>query len=248
MIASTPSWLFEGWTRQYGKETAVRIAEASLATPERFIRVGTGVPPDGAEATDVPGCYKLASGDPGSYRFQDIGSQAVVPLLELQPGMSFLDLCASPGNKTAQALETPVRAIASDLHLSRARLLAPLGIPILTLDATRPLPFSRKFDRILVDAPCSGTGTLARNPEIKWNLKYDDISDLADRQQAILQNALDALAPGGRLVYSTCSLEREENEEIINRSGARVLQTMQRLPGRDPGDGFFAAVLQHPKS
>lgn len=248
MIASTPNWLFEGWQRQYGKETAVHIAAASLLTPERFLRVGKGVPPEGALATEIPGCYKLSSGDPAGYRFQDIGSQAVVPLLDLQPGMSFLDLCASPGNKTAQALETPLHAIACDIHLSRAKLLESLEIPVLVLDASKPLPFEQKFDRILVDAPCSGTGTLSRNPEIKWNLKFDDIADLADRQLAILKNALTALAPGGRLVYSTCSLEREENEEIVSRSGAQILQTMQRIPGRDPGDGFFAAVLQNPKS
>jgi len=167
-----------------------------------------------------------------------------VPLLRLGPGQTFLDLCASPGNKTAQALEIPVKAIACDLHLSRARLLLPLGIPIVTLDAMKPLPFAACFDRILVDAPCSGTGTLARNPEIKWRLKPADIEDLQSRQIAILRNALDKLAPGGLLVYSTCSLEREENQDVVATSGATVVETMDRVPGRDPGDGFFAALLR----
>ena len=138
---STPAWLLERWTAQYGADSARGIAHASLGPPERFIRVGNGTPPEGAEPTDVPGCYRLTRGDQGRFRFQDIGSQAVVPLLDLKPGQTFLDLCASPGNKTAQALETPVRAIACDLHLSRARLLLPLGIPVVTLDATKPLPF-----------------------------------------------------------------------------------------------------------
>ncbi len=178
-----------------------------------------------------------------NFRFQDIGSQAVVPLLDLAPGQRFLDLCAAPGNKTAQALETPLHAIACDLHVSRARLLSPLGIPVVTLDATKPLPFASQFDRILVDAPCSGTGTLARNPEIKWRLTPADIEDLRNRQAAILRNALAQVAPGGRLVYSTCSLEREENQDVIASCGATIIQTMQRIPGRDPGDGFFAAVL-----
>jgi 16S rRNA (cytosine967-C5)-methyltransferase len=241
---STPSWLLERWTAQFGAETAQAIAHASLCPPERYIRVGHAPPPEGAEPTGVPGCFRLPAGDAGGFRFQDIGSQAVVPLLDLEPGQTFLDLCAAPGNKTAQALETPLRAIACDLHLSRARLLKPLGIPVVTLDATRPLPFARRFDRILVDAPCSGTGTLARNPEIKWRLRPADITDLQSRQIAILRNALGCLAPGGRLVYSTCSLEREENQNVVAMSGAEVIETMQRLPGRDPGDGFFASVLR----
>jgi 16S rRNA (cytosine967-C5)-methyltransferase len=240
---STPRWLLDRWIAHYGEETALRIARASLQTPQRYIRVGPHEPPPEAIATDVPGCYRLDSGDPGFFRFQDIGSQAVVPLLDLQPGQTFLDVCASPGNKTAQALETEVKAVACDLHFSRARLLLSLGIPVITADASQPLPFSTQFDRILVDAPCSGTGTLARNPEIKWRLKNDDIFDLRRRQKAILRNALALLAPGGILVYSTCSLEREENEDVIAASGAEVIRTLQRIPGRDPGDGFFAAAI-----
>ena len=127
---------------------------------------------------------------------------------------------------------------------SRARGLKSLGIPVVVADATQPLPFSVRFDRILVDAPCSGTGTLARNPEIRWNLKPSDIEDLARRQTAILRNALDLLAPGGILVYSTCSLEREENENVVSNVNATCETTMHRIPGRDPGDGFFAAVLR----
>ncbi|HEX4137444.1 MAG TPA: transcription antitermination factor NusB [Bryobacteraceae bacterium] len=246
---STPPWLLDRWTAQYGAEIATGIAKAGLKPPERFIRVGNAVPPGGAEPTEVPGCFRLVDGDAGRFRFQDIGSQAVVPLLRIESGHTFLDLCASPGNKTAQALETPVQAIACDLHHSRTKLLAPLGIPILTLDAAKPLPFSRRFDRILVDAPCSGTGTLARNPEIKWRLKPEDIADLQSRQIAILMNALGQLTPGGLLVYSTCSLEREENQDVVDcvatTTGATVVEIMERIPGRDPGDGFFAAVLSN---
>jgi len=240
---ATPPWLLSRWVAQFGREMAAGIARASLLPPERFIRVGAGSLPPGAEATEVPGCCRLREGDPGGCRFQDIGSQAVVPLLELAEGQSFLDVCAAPGNKTAQALETPLCAIAGELHLSRARGLKSLGIPVVVLDATKPLPFARQFDRILVDAPCSGTGTLARNPEIQHRLKPEDLTDLAGRQKGILRNALEALRPGGRLVYSTCSLEREENEEVVAASGATVLRTMQRIPGREAGDGFFAAVL-----
>lgn len=241
---STPAWLLDRWTTRYGRETALGIARATLKIPERYIRVGNAEPPAGAEATEVPGCYRLASGDPGPFRFQDISAQAVVPLLRLEAGQTFLDLCASPGNKTAQALETPsLRAVACDLHLSRARMLRELGVPVVVLDARETLPFERKFDRILLDAPCSGTGTLARNPEIKWKLEPEDFADLQERQIAILRSGLGQLAPGGLLVYSTCSLEREENEDVVAAVGATVVETMRRIPGRDAGDGFFAFVL-----
>jgi 16S rRNA (cytosine967-C5)-methyltransferase len=242
---STPAWLLDRWTTRYGRDAAMGIAGASLKVPERYIRVGSAEPPAGAEATEVPGCYRLASGDPGPFRFQDISAQAVVPLLRLEAGQTFLDLCASPGNKTAQALETPgLRAVACDLHRSRARMLRELGIAVVVLDARDRLPFSRQFDRILIDAPCSGTGTLARNPEIKWKLEPEDFADLQERQIAILRSGLGQLAPGGLLVYSTCSLEREENEDVVAAAGATVVETMQRIPGRDAGDGFFAFLLR----
>jgi 16S rRNA (cytosine967-C5)-methyltransferase len=165
-------------------------------------------------------------------------------LLDLQPGLTFLDLCSAPGNKTAQALETAVRAVASDVSATRLGHVRRVGIPLVALDATGPLPFSRQFDRILVDAPCSGTGTLMRNPEIKWKLTPGDLADLQRRQVSILRNALAVLAPGGRLVYSTCSLEFDENEAVPPLVGiGHVRHTLQRLPGRDRGDGFYAAVI-----
>jgi 16S rRNA (cytosine967-C5)-methyltransferase len=194
------------------------------------------------EATEVAGAY--VGNTDGGQQVQDISAQAIVPLLELQPGQTYLDLCSAPGNKTAQALETAVRAVACDVSAERLQLVRKVGIPLVALDATRPLPFAGRFDRILVDAPCSGTGTLRRNPEIKWKLQPDDIEDLQGRQVAILRNALAVLAPGGRLVYSTCSVEPEENEAVPAFAGlGRVRHTLQRIPGRDRGDGFFAAVI-----
>ena len=213
---SSPRWLLARWDRQFGTETTDRMARAFLTPPESYVAT-TG-------------------------RIQDIGSQAIVPLMDLRPGQTFLDLCAAPGNKTAQALEHGVAAVACDLHLHRLRAMDDLACPRVVLDATQPLPFARKFDRILVDAPCSGTGTLARNPEIKWRLREADLTELQHRQKAILENALHALASGGLLVYSTCSLEREENEDVI-AAFPGPWQTSRRTPGTDPGDGFFAAVL-----
>jgi 16S rRNA (cytosine967-C5)-methyltransferase len=90
------------------------------------------------------------------------------------------------------------------------------NVKTIVLDATQPLPFEYQFDRILVDVPCSGTGTLARHPEIRWKLTAGDLVDLQGRQVRLLQNALAHLAPKGRLVYSTCSLEPEENESVVS--------------------------------
>jgi 16S rRNA (cytosine967-C5)-methyltransferase len=131
-----------------------------------------------------------------------------------------LDCCAAPGNKTALlARRNPqAKVFATELHPHRARLLRNLSclpnVHAVAADA-RHLPFTLTFDRVLADVPCSGTGTLARNPEIKWRLKAEDLRDLQSRQVAILKSALAQLAMGGRLVYSTCSLEREENEAVV---------------------------------
>ncbi len=200
------------------------------------------------EATDIPGCYLAPLGQTGGFRIQDIGSQSVVPHLRLGPGMRFLDLCAAPGNKTAQALEAGVWALACDRHHHRLAGLRRLGIPLVVLDGTAPLPFDVRFERILVDSPCSGTGTLARNPEIKWRLRPADLDDLQRRQKAFLAQARAVLAPGGMLVYSTCSLETEENQQVVaSVPPDLVVETAQRIPGRDPGDGFFVAVIKSDK-
>jgi 16S rRNA (cytosine967-C5)-methyltransferase len=243
---SCPEWLLARWDHAYGADAAIGIARAALEEPEHYIRVPAGeAPPDGAIPTDVEGCYRLVGQADGVFRRQDIGSQAIVPLLGLAPHQTFLDLCAAPGNKTAQALESGVHAIACDIHYRRIELLRSLGASLLVLDGTQALPFARPFDRILVDAPCSGTGTLARNPEIKWRLTALDIGDLQRRQTALLASAVAALAPGGVVVYATCSLEAEENEQVVAAlPHARIERVTRRLPGRDPGDGFFAAVIK----
>ena len=213
---SAPAWLIEKWIRQFGPEAAEKIATTFLKPVETYVS-STG-------------------------RIQDISAQSVIPHLDLHPGMTFLDLCAAPGNKTAQALEYGVKAIACDIHWHRLKNLAGLDCPRVVLDGTQPLPFNTHFDRILVDAPCSGTGTLGRNPEIKWRLEPSDLMDLHRKQVALLRNALNYLGPGGRLVYATCSLEDEENRMVI-RAVPGAWQVTERLPGIDPGDGFFVAVL-----
>lgn len=236
---SCPEWLLARWESKFGPEIVAGIARAALEPPETYIRIS-----------------------PTGTRIQDIGSQSIVPLLRLESGQRFLDLCAAPGNKTAQALEAGVSAVACDLHFHRLVQMKGVTPNLVVVDGTRPLPFGIRspilgkssrhappFDRILLDAPCSGTGTVGRNPEIKWRLRREDLADLQRRQKALLANALDVLAPGGILVYSTCSLEPEENEDVVRAVAPDlVLETMQRIPGRDPGDGFTAAVLKSKKA
>ena len=213
---SLPPWMLARWDKQFGPEAAEKIARAALAEPEININLETG-------------------------RQQDVGAQTIVPLLEIQPGQTLLDLCAAPGNKTAQAIVAGARVIACDRYLNRLQDV-PEAAARLVLDATQPLPFSKKFDRILIDAPSSGTGTLGRNPEIKWRLKPGDANLFAARQRAILDQARRFMKPGGRIVYSTCSLENEENQNVVKSLRLRAEMHL-RLPGRDPGDGFFSAVI-----
>lgn len=248
---SCPSWLLKRWADQFGFDQARQIAEAALKQPSLYIRVAAGSPaPESAQlaVTDVKGCFRLLSPLTPGIRLHDISSQSIIPLMDLQPGHSYLDLCAAPGNKTLQALETPLAvAIACDISWKRIREVS-AGCSRVVLDATCPLPFNRKFDRIFIDAPCSGTGTLARNPEIKWRVKPQDLTRFGEKQRLILSEAAQLLASGGKLLYATCSLEREENEDAVCGFLARhqtlhLAREWRRLPGRDEGDGFYAAVL-----
>ncbi|MBI3695545.1 MAG: hypothetical protein HY238_11995 [Acidobacteria bacterium] len=268
---AVPGWLLDRWRGQFGPEAADRLALASLETPATYLRLNACFDPEETlrmlqeegvetEATELPYCRRVRQGNParadcfrlGRVRIQDLGSQRVTPLLGLRPGHRFLDLCAAPGGKTFQAVEqagAQVHTVACDLHPQRLltmRRLATLPVDLVALDATRPLPFSTPFDRILLDAPCSGTGTLARNPEIKWKLQPADLADLAARQRAILAQALKLLAPGGRLVYATCSLEPEENEEVVRAAAGddfEVGDVRHWIPGQCEGDGFFACAI-----
>ncbi len=248
---SCPTWLLERWSAHFGADQARGIAQAALKEPVPYIRVGPGsAAPDGVEleATEVEGCFRVLSPVRQGMRLHDVSSQAILPLLNLQPGDKYLDLCAAPGNKTLQAMEVPVAlAVAADVSLRRIQEVPPV-CPRVVLNATSPLPFSCRFDRIFVDAPCSGTGTLARNPEIKWRVQAEDFGRFGEKQSEMLARALQVLAPGGKLLYATCSLEPEENQQVVRRVTEQhpemhLEREMWRLPGREEGDGFFAAIL-----
>jgi len=261
-----PEWLARRWEAALGKARCNALLDANLQPPATYFRIPAPTVPAnvlhalqeaGMEVaeTSVPRGYALRTGSATrmrklvgtAVRFQDLNSQRIGMLLNSHPGSVVLDLCAAPGGKARLLAETtPV--VASDRNLRRLQTMKSLGataIRLLALDAERPLPFSRSFDRILVDAPCSGTGTLARNPEITWRLRPADLVDLQRRQVRILGNAMEALAPGGALIYATCSLESEENQDVVeaaigSRPGWQAERVLSTVPGRDPGDGFQA--------
>jgi 16S rRNA (cytosine967-C5)-methyltransferase len=247
---SVPGWMLTRWEQRHGTQLAAGIAAAFLETPQTYVRAPGGqIAGLVLEATEIAGCYRVVSGHPEPSMMQDIGSQSIVGLLGLRPGMSFLDVCAAPGNKTAQALEAGVRAVAGDVSWKRLEGLRRLDCALVQMDGTVPLPFSARFDRILVDAPCSGTGTIGRNPEIKWRVQSTEFTSQHARQVRLLVHALERLGRGGRLVYSTCSLEREENCDVVYEAldvyddRFRFERVVERLPGREAGDGFYAAVI-----
>jgi 16S rRNA (cytosine967-C5)-methyltransferase len=231
-----PQWVIERWQEQYGLEAAKKICAYDQQVPQTAIRLWDPATEEELKAQGIgllPGALvkparRIVSGDvtrarafiEGRLAVQDEASQVVASLVG--HGKRILDCCAAPGGKTSILAHRNADAtvVAVELHPHRARLLRRLvhatNAQIVAADA-RQLPFSAEFDRVLVDVPCSGTGTLARNPEIKWRLKAEDLLDLQARQIAVLRSAMAKTAPGGRVVYSTCSLEGEENFDVIER-------------------------------
>jgi 16S rRNA (cytosine967-C5)-methyltransferase len=303
ILHSHPTWLVERWLRIFGEERTRGLLEANNRIPAVSCYVlDAQRRADALTSLKKSGCvvepglllrdaWKLRGGNPSASEairqswvaIQDEASQAVAHLLAVENGNTVLDLCAAPGGKTlllAIAAGSQGHVIAADLHEHRVRAMAERferagvrNVECVALDGAQPLPFERQFERILVDAPCSGTGTLARHPEIRWRFLAKDLVDLHARQVRLLRNALANLAPSGRLLYSTCSLEPEENELVVSEAldGApgefsiatprsalqRVLRedvTIESLicsdgffrtdPPVHGTDGFFAAVIE----
>lgn len=201
----------------------------------------------------------------GLVTVQDAASQLAAPLLAPVPGMRVLDACAAPGGKTTHLLElTGGRLDLTALDISAGRLervaanLSRLGLAarLVAGDATEPAAWwdGRPFDRILLDAPCSATGIIRRHPDIKLLRRAEDLPALAARQQLMLARLWPLLAPGGRLLYSTCSLLRQENQQVVAgflAAGAARLEPetpspgLQLLPGEQDTDGFYYALMSH---
>lgn len=230
---------------------------------------------EGAWVVSKPNETLHSFAETGKVYFQEEASQMVAGLVNLQPGESFWDVCAAPGSKTTYVARQKAkskeqnRLVAGDVYEHRLKILRENClkqgadfVEIVSYDAEKEVPFAdQTFDWILVDAPCSGTGTIRHNPEIRYSLNDKDFEELADKQLGILKNASKALKIGGRLIYSTCSLEREENEEVIakfvalNPNFQKVLPDLPRrfltedgfartFVPRDKTDGFFIAMLK----
>jgi 16S rRNA (cytosine967-C5)-methyltransferase len=188
----------------------------------------------------------------GAISIQDEASQTVPLLLDVQASDRVLDLCAAPGGKTpplVRAAGAKGLIIGTDRHAHRLRAMREqfkrLGLAqvrLVELDAAHDLPFGVLFNRILVDAPCSGTGTLARHPEIRWRLQPGQLKEFHALQVSLLKSALNQLAPGGRLVYSTCSMEPEENEQVVDEA-LRGVGGLKRNEGNEVAHGLKGKLI-----
>lgn len=276
---SHPKWLVQRWVEEFGRDEGEAFARANNLVPPTAFRVVRGdfrevldrlrsagglvepskVAKDAWRISNTPSLVRELAAE-GKIYLQDEASQLVAQTINLQPGERALDLCAAPGGKTtliAARVEDSAVIIASDISGRRLDTVIKTSalhnlnsIKSLLLDAAQSLPFENSvFDRILIDAPCSGTGTLRRNPEIRWRISEADIAELAAQQKLFLNHAARVLKPGGQLVYSTCSVERDENEDVIGaflerHTNFQLLNTSRTWPHREGTDGFFMASFR----
>ena len=269
---SHPQWLWERWVARLGRESAAALCKWNNQPPPTFIRINTlktSIKPADidAEPTTHPLCWRVVnmsglfqgkSFTSGEFYVQDPSTLAAVEVLDPQPGESVLDMCAAPGGKAtylAQKMQNRGRIIAADLSSSRLALVGEncrrLGVTIVATLACEGTHLDRclrgeQFDRVLVDAPCSNTGVLRRRADLRWRIEESEIRKLATLQEKLLTAAVPFTKPQGILVYSTCSLEEEENQRVVERFGRShpefALETTQSIfPPRDGMDGAFVA-------
>jgi 16S rRNA (cytosine967-C5)-methyltransferase len=280
---SLPAWLAERWLRELGPGSAVARARALLVAPPTHVRLNPRVPDAHAQVraagvelrpTAVPDALEAEGrvagvAERGLLYVQDAASQLVARLAATD-GLA-LDACAAPGGKSlvlADAGGVRARVVAGEVSRRRLATLVRLAsrwgatnVLPLAADALRPPFAAATFDAVLLDAPCSGLGTLARNPDIRWRIGPGDIPRQADRQRALLDAVAPLVRPGGRLVYAVCSTEPEETDEVLRPflaahpeleldelpAWARPFadaDAVRTEPARDRADGFFAAVLR----
>ena len=268
---SHPDWLFKRWRQAFGKAEAIALMEWNNQPAEMFYRVNPLAPPAGGlpgrEVEGAPGFHQLEGAPPsellaaGAIYIQDPATRHSVDLLAPAAGESILDACAAPGGKAfliAAALGTSSGLVCTDSNEKRLpRLRENLtrlhagDAEISCHDWTKPAPekWHGAFDGILLDVPCSNTGVIRRRVDVRWRLQPADIERIATTQRKILENAAPCLNPGGRMVYSTCSIEAEENQQLVDSFLAEHpeferIETRDALPFRDGTDGAFAALLR----
>jgi 16S rRNA (cytosine967-C5)-methyltransferase len=281
---SLPEWLWTRWAARYGQNMAKEYALSLNAHPQVAWRLPPGNGPDKlpfqAEPSPlVPGAYIQTQNekwvrDPAAiFQPQDEASQLIPHLIGNVHGCKVWDACAAPGGKSAilcGKCGSSGRVTASDLRGERSAFLSDLlkrqnpgNTDVLVADASAPPPFRRCFDAVIADVPCSGLGTLRRNPEIKWRFSPSDFASLHQTQSRILASVSEAVRIGGRLLYSTCSTEPEENEHVVEiflnahpgfrleppdsptGIGAWICHDMavRTFPSTHIWDGFFAALM-----
>ena len=241
----TPDWLWQRWSGTYGEETTRSIAMAHLVEPSLDLSVKSD--PQGwavkLGAIALPtGSIRLVPSGPvsdlagyaeGAWWVQDAAAALPAKLLGDVAGKDVADLCAAPGGKTAQLAAVGAAVTAVDISAERLKRLAAnlarlgLGAEVIAADILGWEP-PAPFDAILLDAPCTATGTIRRHPDAAWLKRPDDVANLAELQARMLDRAVSWLKPGGTLVYCTCSLEPEEGEDQI--AGAVERHTLRRLP------------------
>ena len=273
VLTSHPLWILQLWKAHYGFETMKEIALHNQEPSLVYGRVNT-LKCKKTEVAQMPDVRMLEDDCffyagvlqrtelflKGMVLIQDRHSQKVVRKLDVLPGMQVLDACAAPGTKTQQIaclMKNQGKIVATDLYEARCHLIDELmnrtGVSIVSAkqnDATISGRFAgESFDRILIDAPCSGLGDLSHKPEIRWHLEPTSIDELVRTQEAILDANADYLRVGGILVYSTCTLNRKENEQQIKKFLAKhsdyvLLEEETLFPMIDDADGFYYAKLK----
>ena len=275
---SHPEWLVRRWEKQWGNVKALRLLEWNNSAPPVYARVNTlktsacelqqrwsreGVVAEKAEFPWVskdlvfrmknhPPLGTLGSFEQGLFYIQDPSTLLAPGMLEASGGETVLDLCAAPGGKTtfiAQLMSNSGRIVAQDIEPARLKLVQEnAGRLGATCISTEPIQEGLMFDRVLVDAPCSNTGVMRRRVELRWRIKPEEIKRLAQTQMNILKAAAKRVRIGGALVYSTCSLERDENQGVVGQflaenNGFSLDQEREITPIIDGVDGAYCARL-----
>jgi 16S rRNA (cytosine967-C5)-methyltransferase len=249
---SYPDWVADLWWRELGPEDAVALMRVQNEPPERVVRLNPRKPAtiDGTPDPDVPGAWHVDHVDEaalaaGQIWPQSCGSQLAGLAVGAREGERTLDLCAAPGGKATQL---PGEVVAVELHPGRAReleenarLLGADNVTVVNADATNLPAELTGFDRILVDAPCSGLGVLAARPDLRWRAE-----PLPELQLELLRAAAERVKPGGTILYSVCTINSAENEGVVDASGLKVAPLGDEWPQfRHPGRPDFLLTLPH---